>query len=220
ILKEDYLGPLRSALNTSTPLFSRLEKNERDIAGKEAWIPIEMELNQGTGARGENEVLPVAGAGEYKELRVPLKHYYGVMSVTGPVMRQTEKGDRGSFGRIVDIEAKGIKKTLGLNLAHDFYAGDNLGLTTGATSGDATVELDSASRPYNMQWFRKGMRVDILDAGGAVVAGGSDLPITAVDKTAGTITVTGTPSDVAGGRVVRTGTAGKAMTSLEEIIDS
>ena len=63
ILKEDYLGPLRSALNTSTPVLTRLDKNSRDIVGKEAWIPVELELNQGGGARAESAVLPAPGKG-------------------------------------------------------------------------------------------------------------------------------------------------------------
>lgn len=215
ILKEDYLGPLRKILNTATPVFSRLAKNTRDIVGKEAWIPVEMELTQGAGARGENETLPTPLTGQYQELKATLKYYYGTLSVTGPAIRQTSKGDKGSFGRIMDFESKGLKRTLGLVLAHDFYAGDTLGTTTDGAAG-TTVTMDPAVRPYNMEWFHNGMLVDVYDAAGTVLLAGAQA-VSALDKAAGTFTIP-TSIDTDGGQVYRAGTKDKAVTSLEDII--
>lgn len=218
ILKDDYLGPLRTALNTSTPLLTRLDKNSRDIAGRQAWIPVEMALNQGAGARAENAVLPLAGQGEYKELLADLKHYYGSLSVTGPVMRQTSKGERGSFTRIVDAEAKGIKKLLSLVLAHDFYIGHELAKAT--TEGPVnTMQLAADA---NMEYFKKDMLVDVVIAAtGVPVANGTAITVTAVDKANKTITVDGAGVTTVAGThiVVRDGTFGNTVTSLEEIID-
>lgn len=219
ILKEDYLGPLRTAINSATPVLTRLVKNTRDIAGKEAWIPVEMELSQAAGARAENDTLPTPGTGTYQELKVPLKYYYGTMSVTGPAVRQTSKGERGSFGRIVDMESKGLRRTLSLTLAHDFYAGDNLGETL-ADAAVNIIRIDPAGTTFglfNMEWLRKGMVVDILDAASAVLASARN--VTAVDKVANTITVDGAAlSPVVGGRVVLSNTTAKTVTSLDTIV--
>jgi len=219
ILKEDYLGPLRTAINSSTPVLTRLVKNTRDIAGKEAWIPVEMALSQSGGARGENETLPTPQTGTYKELKVALKYYYGTMSVTGPAVRQTSKGERGSFGRIVDMESKGLKRTMSLILAHDFYAGATLGATTNGASS-TTVTIDPAVDPFNMEWFTNGMLVDVYsDAGVTLLTAAGGVTISALDKSAGTFVISGAAIDtVAGGLVCRAGTFGKTVTSLDTII--
>lgn len=218
ILKEDYLGPIRSQLNVSTPVLQRLVKNTRDIVGKEAWIPLEMSLNQGSGARAESAVLPSAGRTDWKEAKVALAHYYGAMSVTGPVMRQTAKGNMGSFGRVVDLEAKAMKRTLALNLAHDFYLGHKLAGVT--TQGPVTVvQLDALA---NMEYFETGMIVDIVDATtGVAVANGDSVTITAVDRTNKTITITGAGVTVVAGThiVVREDTFGACVNGLFDIID-
>lgn len=220
ILKEDYLGPLRTLLNTSTPVLDRLVKNTRDIAGRQAWIPLETALSQASGARLENAVLPVADKGEYQEAKVSLKNYYGTMSVTGPVLRQTSKGERGSFGRIIDIEAKGMRRTLGLMLAHDFYLGAKLSET--ATEGPVTT-MNLPAATTNMEYFAKNMKVDVVDGTtGVAVANGDSVTITAVDKAASTITISGAGVTTVAGThiVVREDTFGATVTPLVDIIDA
>jgi hypothetical protein len=216
ILKEDYLGPLRNALNVSTPVLSRLEKNERDIVGKEAWIPIQMGLNQGAGARAENAVLPSAGENQYKEAKVSLKHYYGAMQVSGPVLRQTAKGDKGSFGRVVDLEAKGLKSILSLVLAHNFYLGHRLAFCA-ASGPSTTVTLEAGT---NMEYFYVNMLVDIGSAASSATSVATARTVTAVNKAAGTIVISGAAvTTIATDLVIRSGTFGACVTPLEDIVD-
>ena len=217
ILKEDYLGPLRTQLNTATPVLSRLDKNTRDIVGLEAWIPVEMALSQAAGARGENEVLPTASKGEYQELKAKLKHYYGALQVSGPVMRQTSKGERGSFGRIIDIEAKGMRRLLSLVIAHDFYKGHTLGVCT----AEGAVNTFTLATGTNMEYFFKNMVVSAVNSSsGAVTDSLLARTITAVDRGALTITVDGAAATVAiTDEWIRAGTFGNTVTSLDEIID-
>lgn len=40
ILKTQYLGPIREQLNSSSVLYSRLEKNEDSVVGKNFTIPL------------------------------------------------------------------------------------------------------------------------------------------------------------------------------------
>lgn len=217
ILKEDYLGPLRTTLNTVTPVFQRLDKNTRDIVGKEAWIPLEMALNQGAGARAELAVLPTAGRTTFQELKVPLASYYGSMSISGQVMRQTAKGDKGSFGRIMDLEAKSMRRTLGLVLGHDVYLGSKLS-DNGVTAASTTVVLASNA---NMEYYFEGMVVDIvITTTGVKITDGDSRTITAVDRTAKTITFAGAVVTTTGlNSVHREDTFGAAVTGLFDIID-
>lgn len=218
ILKDDYLGPLRSALNVATPIYDRVTKNSRDIVGRQAWIPVEMALSQAAGARAENAQLPDSDKGEYQELKVSLKHYYGSMSVTGPVLRQTAKGDRGAFARIVDVEAKGMKKLLSLVCAHDMYLGHTLATCT-AEAGVNTLQLASNT---NMQYFFKNMKIDVvLTSDGTKNANGDSLTITAVDKPNKTITYVGAAiTTLVTEEVVREDTYGQTVTPLLDIIDN
>lgn len=214
ILKEDYLGPLRSALNVSTPILDRLVKNTRDIVGREAWIPVEMGLSQSGGARSETGVLPAAGQGSYKELKVALKHYYASLAATGFVIRQTNKGEKGSFARIVDLEVKGLKKMLGLVLAHDFYLGHKLA----ACAGNGPNTVIQLAADTNMEYFFVGMVVDIVDGttGTPNVAG---TPISVVDKALKQITVGTSGTWLATDIVVRENTFGQTVTPLFDLID-
>lgn len=217
ILKEDYLGPLRSALNVATPILDSLVKNSRDIVGREAWIPVEMGLSQSGGARSETGILPAAGQGIYKELKVALKHYYSSLAATGFVIRQTNKGEKGSFARIVDLEVKGLKKMLSLILAHDFYLGHTLGAC--AASGPSnTVQLVAGT---NMEYFFVNMIVDVVDATtGVPTANGQGVTVTAVDKALLTIDVSGAGvTTLVTDIVVRESTFGQTVTSLFDIVD-
>lgn len=226
LLKDDYKGPIRSAVNTATPLWDRLVKNTEDIAGRAAVIPIEMALDQGAGARKERAVLPEARDGEYEEARSQLRSYYGNMGVTGQVIRQTSKGEKGSFGRIIDVKAKSMTRLLKTVLAHDSYLGDSLAVTK---AGDANnvVELDDAAAANtNMEYFKKNMLVDVVGSDGSTILLAA-AKIDSVDKPNKTITLvdkdTGAAANVteqALGKVVRAGTLGAAMTSLDEIVST
>ena len=61
ILKTQYLGPIREQLNSSSVLYSRLEKNEDSVVGKNFTIPLHYGRNEGVGARAEGGTLPSAG---------------------------------------------------------------------------------------------------------------------------------------------------------------
>lgn len=217
ILKEDYLGPIREEVNLATPVLPRIETNSRDIVGREAVIPFRMELPQGAGARAEKAILPPATSSVYKEARVPLTYYYGVIEATGQSIRQTNKGDKGSFGRTTELEMKGIKDLLKLLTAHDVYLGDNLGdtIVDGVNDPDLIVTLGTQA---NMEYFFVGMRVDVLNAAFVTIA--DSAVIASVDKAAKTVTVTGVAAftTIAGGRIVREDTFGVSLNGLFDLI--
>ena len=76
ILKTQYLGPIREQLNSSSVLYSRLEKNEDSVVGKNFTIPLHYGRNEGVGARAEGGTLPAAGSQAYKECILPMRYQY------------------------------------------------------------------------------------------------------------------------------------------------
>lgn len=226
LLKDDYKGPMRNQINTATPLWDRLEKNTEDISGRQAIIPLEMSIDQGGGARKEKAILPDARDGEYEEAKSKLKSYYGNMAVTGQVMRQTEKGVTGTFARIVDVKAKSMTRLLKTILAHDLYLGDALAVTKAGDANNVIELLDGATDNTNMVYFKKNMLVDVVANDGTTLLA-SDARVSVVDKANKTITIvdkdTGADVNITEetptGKVIRAGTLGAAMTSLDEIID-
>ena len=217
ILKEDYLGPLRSVLNVATPVLSRLVKNTKDIKGSEAVIPIRFRNQQGIGARAEKGVLPAAVDSVYKEARPVLKYYYGAVELTGQAVRQTEKGDKSAFLRAIDSEVKSLKESLPVAMAHDFYLGHRLA-TCGVTGASTTVVLNDDS---NMFYFEDGMRIDIVDAATGLTVVASGRVVNSMDAVNKTITISGAAvATAATDIVVRESTYGNCVTGLDSIIDS
>ena len=103
ILKTQYLGPIREQLNSSSVLYSRLEKNEDSVVGKNFTIPLHYGRNEGVGARAEGGTLPDAGNQAYKECIVPMKYQYGRIQITGPTIKAA-RSNEGAFLRAVDSE--------------------------------------------------------------------------------------------------------------------
>src|SRR3990167_8843367 len=227
ILKEDYLGPIRSHINIANPLLKRLDSNSKDISGRKAIIPMEFGFNQGVGARKEKAILPSAGEGEYKVAEQKLKSYYGSMEMTGQTMRQSEKGDKGSFGRAIDIETKGLKNSLSLMLGHDFYMGHELGECIDQTVDIAATGITMEAKT-NMEYFYKGMVLDFaVRSSGAYAetsAKSKERKIASVNKSAGLIKFVTNGDDSldldVGDILVRTNTYGACVQGLNDIIDS
>lgn len=191
ILKEVYLSPLRSALNHKTVLNHRLAKNEKDVEGDlaNAIIPIHKSRNHGIGARAEDADLPTAGSQGYTQAKVPMRYLYGRIRVTGQIMKAA-KSNKGSFVRAVQSETQGLERDLSRDENRMiFRSGTGILARCGTTAGASTVVLATGT---DMRWFEEGMIVDILvGTTGATITNGTETTISAVDKSAKTITVSG-----------------------------
>lgn len=167
ILKNQYLGPIREQLNNSCVLYSRLEKNEDSVVGKNFTIPLHYGRNEGVGARGEGGALPTAGNQAYKECIVPMRYQYGRIQISGPTIKAA-RSNEGAFLRAVDSEMRGLEKDMRASMNRQAF-GDGTGalaVCASAASDSVTVTVNSTAK------LRVGMPVDILvTATGATTAG-------------------------------------------------
>ena len=166
ILKTQYLGPIREQLNSSSVLYSRLEKNEDSVVGKNFTIPLHYGRNEGVGARAEGGTLPDAGSQAYKECIVPMRYQYGRIQITGPTIKAA-RSNEGAFLRAVDSEMRGLERDMKSSMNRQAFGDGTGALAVCASASSATaITVDSTAK------LRVGMPVDILvTATGATTAG-------------------------------------------------
>jgi hypothetical protein len=170
ILKNFYIGPVRTQLNNATVLLANLKKSSKEVVGEQTVLPLHVGRNHGVGARGTNGTgtLPTARNQQFTKAYFTTKDVYGRVQISGKTIRAT-KTDKGAFQRATETELKGMVSDLSSNINRQLY-GTGDGLLTlcngGATS--ATVAVDST------QYLEAGMYIDI--------GGDTDCLINSVDS--------------------------------------
>ena len=203
VLKEDYLGPIRDQINQSTILLNRLKRNEEDVGGRFAVVPLHTGRNSGVGARADGGALPAAGRQQYNNAQFITAYNYGRIQITGPTIKVSRK-DKYAFVKAIDSEIKGMVKDMKDDNNRQLF-GDRTGVLAtcavvpAAAAGATTVTVDTA------MYIQTGMLVDFVDVANIVPGGrragtaAAGYPVVA--RTATTVTVTG---DLAGAGVVAT----------------
>lgn len=206
ILKEYYQGPVVEQLNKEVLLLNRLESKSEDLVGKRAYVPLVAARTTGIGARGENAILPSAGAYTYERAIYDLKYLYGKTAVTGPSMAKS-KSEVGSFLEILRSELDGLRMDLQKDLARQIY-GNGSGKIATATAGTTTT-MTVGKEVLNKGQLYVGMLVDLYDVSDVATGGAtppvptySGVTITAVDVSAGTITFAAQAAALASGDFV------------------
>lgn len=173
ILKNDYLQPIREQVYNSFVLLKRLEKNEEDVGGKKAIVPLHTTRNSGVGARADGGTLPTAGQQGYENAEYTCAYNYGRIEITGPTIKAS-RNNKYAFVRAVDSEVQGMTNDLKNDLNRQVH-GDGTGvlaLVNGDPGTDTALTVDTP----NAMYFHKGMYIDIVDpssttAGDARAAG-------------------------------------------------
>jgi len=179
-LKIDYLPVVQEQLNHATVLLDKIQRNERDVSGKQWQLTAHYGRNSGVGA-GSETGLPTAGNQSYLNPYGGVKYNRGRIQVSGPVMAAS-KNDKGSIVRALDSEIQGVvrdlKKEVNYQLLNDGSA--VRALVNGDPGTGTTLTLDGPGTNY----FYDGMKVDILDpATGDITTSGSGLTVSTVDST-------------------------------------
>ena len=203
ILKEDYLGPIREQINQSTILLKRLKRNEEDVGGRFAVVPLHTGRNSGVGARADGGALPVAGRQQYRNAQFITAYNYGRIMITGPTIKASRK-DKYAFVRAIDSEIKGMVKDMKDDINRQLF-GNRTGILAtcavvpAAQAGATTVTVDTS------MYIQTGMLVDFVEAAnvtpGGRRAGTAAAGYPVVARTTTTVTVTG---DLAGAGIVAT----------------
>lgn len=220
ILKEVFLGPLQSALNSKTVLNVRIKKNMKDIEGdlNNAIIPIHKSRNHGIGSRAEDAELPAAGSQGYTQVKVPMRYHYGRIRITGQVMKAA-KSNKGSFVRAVQSESQGLERDVNRDQNRQlFRSGTGILARCGTTAAATTVVLATGT---DMRWFEPGMIIDILvGTTGATITNGSEVEVLTVDKSAKTFTVGAAVTTDSTHYVYRSGSRNNEMMGLDGIVNN
>src|SRR5690606_34695559 len=180
-------------------------------------IPVHVGRNEGIGFRGEHDTLAPAGQQRYEDLRYRPHYVWGQIHITEVLIEHT-KSDRGAFVRALDAEVRGMVRDMIAEVNRILW-GDGTGLlaATKANNNTNVIALEDNAR---MGYFRVGMVVDILAvADGTPVA--TQRKITAVDKTAKTITIDGAPiTTTTDHGVYRFGNYGKVANGLMNVVSN
>lgn len=184
-------GDLHEQLRDKNPALQLIEASAAHLTrnGKEVIFDTHIGRNQGIGARGVREKLPVAGAQKYKQAHLYLTNLYGSIEVDGQLFEQAAE-DYQAFINVVDMEITGLKRDLAVDLNRQVY-GDGSGTLAVVTAqpSSSTLTVDST------HWLQVGMIVDVVDPSTGVKqqsGAASSIEITAINEATGVITVTGT----------------------------
>jgi len=192
-LKEDYVvNEIRSLINTKTELLSRIKTKPTDVGLN--WVePLKTASSQGHGARAENASLPNPGFGRYDRITGYVKSLYGSFYITGQSIAAT-KGSRATFKAALSQALDDTKEGYRLSKQRQSWGDGNSILATvdGAVTSSTTVPV---SDPYGLTYVQSDLEgwekvmclkenMEVWFATAAV-----SRTITAVDESAGTITV-------------------------------
>jgi len=179
-LKIDYLPVIREQLNNSTILLNKVQRNERDVSGKQWMLAVHYKRNAGVGARPDDGSLPTAGMQRYKNPYGKVAYNYGRISITGPTIAAS-RDDAGAFARAMETEIKGVttdvKKDVNFQLFNDGTG--KRALVNGDPGTSTTLTVDSPGTQY----FYDGMLITIQDPSSGVACTSSDgLTVSTVDS--------------------------------------
>jgi hypothetical protein len=183
-------GDLHEQLRDKNPALQLIEASSANITknGKEVIFDTHIGRNQGIGARGVREKLPLAGAQKYKQAHLYLTNLYGSIEVDGQLFEQASE-DYQSFINVVDNEIRGLKKDLANDLNRQVYGDGSGKLAVVVGQGSGILEVDST------HFLEEGMVFDVVDPTTGVKqqsGAASSLEIVAINEEDNEITVTGT----------------------------
>jgi hypothetical protein len=176
-LKIDYLPVIREQLNNAGVLSSRIERNERDVSGKQWQITTHTSRNSGVGS-GTETGLPTAGYQSYANPYGNVKYTRGRISVSGPVI-EASKGDKGAMARALESEIKGVTADMKKEVNYQFF---NDGTAVRALiNGDPGTEVTLTLDTPGTRWLSEGMKVSIIaPATGDITTNGSNLTLSKI----------------------------------------
>lgn len=211
-LKEDYVvKEIRTLVNTSTEFLSRITTKGTDNGGL-GWVePLKTAISQGSGARGEGGALPNPGFGQYERITGNVKSLYGTFYITGQAIAGT-KSSKSAFKSALTKAMEDCKEGFKVDLQRQAW-GDGSAILgrVAATANSTTI---SVSDPYGLDYvqadlqgyekvmpYGKNMEIWIYTEGGA----GTNLfrRVTAVSRTAGTLTLNSAASVTEGDIILR-----------------
>ncbi len=185
-LKSAYLGVVSEQLNTAiNPLLAKIKQSTQDVWGKEIRRLAQYGLNGGIGAGDEDGALPEAAGNNYEQFVLTLKNLYGTIEISDKAIRASENSS-GAFVNLLNAEMEGLLRASSYNFGRMLF-GDGTGVLAKVVSiNNGVVTVD------NVKNLVEGMVVDFRNADGTSITGATQRRIVSIDRTAKTVSVTGT----------------------------
>lgn len=195
ILKEVYPNGLPNEfLYKRSPLLALFKKDTESLMSEDVKIPTSWGHPQGVGANFTTARANITGQ-KNSAFKLTHANYYGFATLQGDAIDRS-KSNKGSFIRYLESEIEKTKYTMGMSLSK-LLLGNGSGvigqISSSSTPGSSpTITL---ADPTTARWFEVGMKVvgAASDAatGGSLRGSGAAATLTAVDRSAGTLTVSG-----------------------------
>lgn len=190
-LKHFYLPGIEEQKNNARVLLANLQRNEKDVSGDYAYVPILLGRNWGIGMRQNRQILPDPGYQKGARVQVPMRYAFGSLLVTLHAMAAT-RNTQGSYQTVLDVETEGLMEDLPKDINRQlFLDGTGRLLQQAGATATPTITVDNAGMdaPKLTGEFTKYIEVgQALDswpgAGGAVIDSG----IVVASTTATTVT--------------------------------
>jgi hypothetical protein len=232
LFKEYYEPGVNEQLNNANPLLSELESNESavqsgELRGKYAVHAVQLGRATSAGPRGEDEVLPTPKAGRFENVKVDLTQQYATGSITG-IAEYKSAAEAGAFVRGLNQTINDMRTAAEHMINRQVWlsqSGVLATIDTGGVSGSGPWTLTLTSkRSLYATWLEVGQLVEFGTVSGGTVT--LDSPsgiaeVTAVDESAGTVTVatySGTVAPTAGDVIVAEGSANKCLAGISQIV--
>jgi len=176
-LKIDYLPVIRKQLNNASYLLSKVQRNERDVVGKQWQMFAHYQRNSGVGS-GTETGLPTAGNQAFKNPFGIVKYTRGRIQVSGPSI-EASKNDKGAIARVLETETRGVTEDMRQEVNYQFFNDGTAvrGLINADPGTEVTLTLDTPGTNY----LSDGIKIDILNpSGGAPRTGSSAITVSVV----------------------------------------
>lgn len=226
VMKDFYLPSLRMQLNDElSPMFSQLEQSSQNVEGNQVVGSAHTGRNPSSGSRVENADLPTIGRQGYEKFITDLRYHYGRVGFTGQTIRRA-RSNAGAFVNATSQELNRLTTDLKQMINRQIF-NDAEGYLI-RPSGNHTSNVIPVAGATREQYLSLviGMELDIGPAGDPKTKG-DGVVLTAVDRTAETITVTGTLGTIATTDYIRItdsydGTANRTVESagLRELVNT
>ncbi len=151
LLQEDYvMKGIVSSINKATP-FKNTLRRKGTTAGRRRIYPVQTDMSQGNGARGEGDDMPDYGAEEFVDAIVQCKYNYGTFKVTGPSMEFSTRKAWVEFG---DRQLQGTKEGMTQDIGRQCW-GDGSGKLALVNNGGgyaATATAITVDSAFGVLW--------------------------------------------------------------------
>lgn len=162
LFKEVYGERVAEQPNRTTFILNEFDASTRRFGGKYWTAPMLDEGGQAVGSFNEDEQVEDAQGETSKEIQIRPRQHYALVRISGLAIAAS-KQNLYAFVQAKDFEIKNKTKWLLSHLNVQFYGRGDGRLGAAASASDAPDSIVMAVGT-NMNWFRKGLKVDVWNA--------------------------------------------------------